>query len=137
VRLRSRGGILHRPEHDRQAQMSDPKHTTSEKKRVERMNRFLRTIALLLFLPFAAASADMLAPTPQMGFNNWYSTFCRSEFNEEMIRGVADKMVTLGLKDAGYMHGGPRTAKRLTFNTPLMGGYLSRQPLGNTKLKGE
>jgi alpha-galactosidase len=82
--------------------MSDPKHTTSEKKRVERMNRFLRTIALLLFLPFAAASADMLAPTPQMGFNNWYSTFCRSEFNEEMIRGVADKMVTLGLKDAGY-----------------------------------
>jgi hypothetical protein len=47
--------------------MSDPEHTTSEKKRVERMNRFLRTIALLLFLPFAAASADMLAPTPQMG----------------------------------------------------------------------
>ena len=38
-----------------------------------------------------------------MGFNNWDSTHCRDEFNETMIRGIADKFVQLGLKlDAGY-----------------------------------
>jgi alpha-galactosidase len=56
----------------------------------------------MLFLPIAAASAGALAPTPQMGFNNWNSTGCRPEFNEDMIRGVADEMVASGLKDAGY-----------------------------------
>jgi alpha-galactosidase len=66
------------------------------------MGRPLAIAALILLLPFAAASADALAPTPQMGFNNWNSTACRPEFDEEMIRGVADKMVASGLKDAGY-----------------------------------
>lgn len=44
------------------------------------------------------------AAVPQMGFNNWNSTHCRDEFNEDMIRGVADKMVSSGLRDAGYRH---------------------------------
>jgi alpha-galactosidase len=39
-----------------------------------------------------------------MGFNNWNSTHCRDEFNEAMIRGVADKFITLGLRDAGYRY---------------------------------
>jgi alpha-galactosidase len=47
--------------------------------------------------------ADDAAPTlPQMGFNNWNSTHCRDEFNEAMIRGIADKFISLGLRDAGY-----------------------------------
>ena len=49
------------------------------------------------------SSADV-APTPQMGFNNWNSTQCGAEFNETMIRGIADKFMELGLKDAGYRY---------------------------------
>jgi len=52
----------------------------------------------------AAQTAAELAPAPQMGFNNWNSTHCRAEFNEAMIRGVADKFIELGLKDAGYTY---------------------------------
>ncbi|NID14502.1 glycoside hydrolase family 27 protein [Luteibacter yeojuensis] len=39
-----------------------------------------------------------------MGFNNWNSTHCRAEFDEAMIRGIADKFISLGLKDAGYRY---------------------------------
>lgn len=49
-------------------------------------------------LPQAAG----LAPTPPMGFNNWNSTHCRAEFNEAMVKGIADIFVTKGLKDVGY-----------------------------------
>jgi alpha-galactosidase len=45
---------------------------------------------------------DGLALTPPMGFNNWNSTHCRPEFDEEMIKGVADILVDTGLADAGY-----------------------------------
>ncbi len=52
----------------------------------------------------AAQTAAEIAPTPQMGFNNWNSTHCRAEFDEAMIRGIADKFIELGLKDAGYTY---------------------------------
>ncbi|MFB1045181.1 NPCBM/NEW2 domain-containing protein [Streptomyces chrestomyceticus] len=63
--------------------------------------------------PAAAASAgtaasaaprlpDGLARTPPMGFNNWNSTHCGADFNEAMIKGIADIFVTKGLKAAGY-----------------------------------
>ncbi|WP_198655168.1 NPCBM/NEW2 domain-containing protein [Streptomyces geranii] len=42
------------------------------------------------------------ALTPPMGFNNWNSTHCRAEFNEAMVKGIADIFVTKGLKDVGY-----------------------------------
>ena len=72
----------------------------------------------LLFVLLLACSASALAQTtpastpapafvakaPQMGFNNWNSTRCRDEFNEEMIRGIVDRMVELGLRDAGYRY---------------------------------
>ncbi|MFC0597571.1 NPCBM/NEW2 domain-containing protein [Streptomyces palmae] len=53
---------------------------------------------------FAAAPADddHLALTPPMGFNNWNSTHCRAEFNEAMVKGMADLFVEKGLKAAGY-----------------------------------
>ncbi|MEU6030823.1 NPCBM/NEW2 domain-containing protein [Streptomyces tauricus] len=55
----------------------------------------------------ASASAapgldDGLALTPPMGFNNWNSTHCRAEFDEAMVKGIADIFVEKGLKDAGY-----------------------------------
>lgn len=49
----------------------------------------------------ARAGGD-LALTPPMGFNNWNSTHCRAEFNESMVKGIADLFVEKGLKDAGY-----------------------------------
>ncbi|MGW6930962.1 NPCBM/NEW2 domain-containing protein [Lentzea sp. NPDC054927] len=52
--------------------------------------------------PPAAQIDDGLALTPPMGFNNWNSTHCRGDFNEEMVKGIADIFVTKGLKDAGY-----------------------------------
>ncbi|MER6983922.1 NEW3 domain-containing protein, partial [Streptomyces carpinensis] len=48
--------------------------------------------------------ADGLAMTPPMGFNNWNSTHCRAEFNESMVKGIADLFVDKGLKDAGYQY---------------------------------
>ncbi|MFF0290558.1 NPCBM/NEW2 domain-containing protein [Streptomyces sp. NPDC005262] len=49
-------------------------------------------------------SGNGLALTPPMGFNNWNSTHCRSEFNESMVKGIADIFVEKGLKDAGYQY---------------------------------
>ncbi|MFE3853912.1 NPCBM/NEW2 domain-containing protein [Streptomyces griseorubiginosus] len=54
--------------------------------------------------PEAPALADGLALTPPMGFNNWNSTHCRAEFNESMVKGIADIFVEKGLKDAGYQY---------------------------------
>ncbi|MEU5954532.1 NPCBM/NEW2 domain-containing protein [Streptomyces sp. NPDC047525] len=47
---------------------------------------------------------DDLALTPPMGFNNWNSTHCRAEFDEAMVKGIADIFVEKGLKDAGYQY---------------------------------
>lgn len=41
-----------------------------------------------------------LAALPPMGWNSW-NTF-GSNINEELIKGIADKFIELGLKDAGY-----------------------------------
>lgn len=49
-------------------------------------------------------SGNGLALTPPMGFNNWNSTHCRAEFDESMIKGIADIFVEKGLKAAGYQY---------------------------------
>ena len=54
--------------------------------------------------PPAAAIDNGLARTPPMGFNNWNATRCRAEFNEAMIKGIADIFVERGLKAAGYQY---------------------------------
>ncbi|WP_435270669.1 NPCBM/NEW2 domain-containing protein [Streptomyces sp. 1222.5] len=54
--------------------------------------------------PSAPAPADGLAPTPPMGFNNWNSTHCRADFDEAMVKGIADLFVEKGLRDAGYRY---------------------------------
>ncbi len=48
----------------------------------------------------AHALPNGLALTPPMGFNNWNTTHCRAEFNEAMVKGIADLFVSRGLKDA-------------------------------------
>jgi alpha-galactosidase len=54
--------------------------------------------------PQATAVENGLAQTPPMGFNNWNATHCRAEFNEQMVREIADLFVSRGLKDAGYQY---------------------------------
>ncbi|SEO77327.1 Alpha galactosidase A [Luteibacter sp. UNC138MFCol5.1] len=72
--------------------------------------RFMRSAALgMLVCAAGIATAPVQAEEaagalPQMGFNNWNSTHCRAEFDEAMIRGVADKVISLGLRDAGYTY---------------------------------
>ncbi|SDY17545.1 alpha-galactosidase [Amycolatopsis xylanica] len=52
----------------------------------------------------ALALENGLARTPPMGFNNWNTTGCRAEFNEAMVKGIADIFVNKGLKDVGYQY---------------------------------
>jgi alpha-galactosidase len=52
--------------------------------------------------PRAVAIENGLGRTPAMGFNNWNATHCRAEFNEQMVREIADIFVARGLRDAGY-----------------------------------
>ncbi|MGI5502423.1 NPCBM/NEW2 domain-containing protein [Lentzea sp. CA-135723] len=59
-------------------------------------------IATTLLTPTARAEKPELALTPPMGFNNWNSTHCRDDFNEDMVKGIADIFVSKGLRDAGY-----------------------------------
>jgi len=60
------------------------------------------TVAGILATP--AQADETSSALPQMGFNNWNSTHCRAEFDEAMIRGIADKFISLGLRDAGYQY---------------------------------
>lgn len=54
--------------------------------------------------PEAAALENGLARTPPMGFNNWNTTGCGPQFNETMVKGIADIFVSKGLKNAGYTY---------------------------------
>jgi len=44
----------------------------------------------------------MLAPVPPMGWANWNSLGC--DYNEKTIRAIADRMVSSGMRDAGYRY---------------------------------
>lgn len=60
--------------------------------------------ASVVAAPSAAAAPDGRAVVPPMGFNNWNSTHCRAEFDEAMVKGIADLFVSKGLKAAGYQY---------------------------------
>ncbi len=64
-------------------------------------------VRYLLFLLTISISAmaqkfEGLAPTPPMGWNSWNKFGC--DVNEDMIKGMADAMVSSGMKDAGYQY---------------------------------
>jgi alpha-galactosidase len=60
--------------------------------------------AILSFLSFTAGAQkfENMAPTPPMGWNSW-NTF-QTKINEQLVMEVADKMVSSGMKDAGYTY---------------------------------
>jgi alpha-galactosidase len=66
----------------------------------------MRTLAIFLFIFFAfvhsKALDNGLAKTPPMGWNSWNTFGCN--INEQLIKDVADSIVSKGLKDAGYTY---------------------------------
>ena len=57
-------------------------------------------IATFFFLGVSAQKFDQLAQTPPMGWNSWNKFGCN--VSEGLIMGIADEMVSNGMKDAGY-----------------------------------
>jgi alpha-galactosidase len=49
-----------------------------------------------------AQKFENLAPTPPMGWNSW-NTF-QTNINEQLVKDIADIMVSSGMKDAGYTY---------------------------------
>ena len=69
------------------------------------MKKYFLLFSLLCFCCLSSVKAQKyqeLAKTPPMGWNSWNKFAC--DINEEIIRGVADKMVESGLRDAGYVY---------------------------------
>jgi alpha-galactosidase len=62
--------------------------------------KLLPFIFCILLFPLHAQKFEGLAKTPPMGWNSWNKFGCN--VNEQMIRNIADVMVSSGLKDAGY-----------------------------------
>ena len=52
--------------------------------------------------PFKLVVGDLLALTPPMGWNDWYSYYTR--VTEQVIREAAEAMVTSGMADFGYQY---------------------------------
>jgi alpha-galactosidase len=66
---------------------------------------FLFTFILFLFSLHCKLSAqkfENLAPTPPMGWNSW-NTF-QTNISEQLVKDIADIMVSSGMKDAGYTY---------------------------------
>ena len=55
---------------------------------------------IFFFLGASAQKYDQLAKTPPMGWNSWNKYGCN--VSETLIMGMADAMVSSGMKDAGY-----------------------------------
>ena len=65
------------------------------------MKKLIFFIALILLSVSAMAQKfDQLAKTPPMGWNSWNKFGCN--VSEKLIMGMADAMVSSGMKDAGY-----------------------------------
>jgi len=60
------------------------------------------TIVMLMIASFCAYAQkfDKLDQTPPMGWNSWNKFAC--DVSEDLIMGMADAMVSSGMKDAGY-----------------------------------
>lgn len=59
-------------------------------------------IATFFFLGASAQKFDQLAQTPPMGWNSWNMFGCN--VSEKLIMGIADEIVSSGMKDAGYKY---------------------------------
>ena len=63
---------------------------------------FYAALAAAMLLPVRATAQETLGATPQMGWNSWNKF--GMNINEDLIKATADKMVELGLVEAGYIY---------------------------------
>lgn len=63
---------------------------------------FLLVAGIFLFAGISAQKFEHVAPTPPMGWNSWNKYACN--VSETLIMGMADAMVSSGMKDAGYQY---------------------------------
>jgi alpha-galactosidase len=66
------------------------------------MSKLLPFLFFLISINVFSQKYNNLAPTPPMGWNSWNKFACN--VNEELIMEIADAMVEMGLKDAGYKY---------------------------------
>jgi alpha-galactosidase len=62
----------------------------------------MASIALFISSTTPAQKFQGLAMTPPMGWNSW-NTF-QTHINDSLVRGIADAMVSSGMRDAGYTY---------------------------------
>jgi alpha-galactosidase len=79
----------------------------SQEAGLQRLARWIAASLLFVmisFLPVATAQTSAggsgMAPTPPMGWANWNSLGCN--YDETTIRAMADRMISSGMKEAGY-----------------------------------
>src|ERR1700739_1717048 len=68
---------------------------------MKRLTFLLVLVALFSTQPIHALD-NGLAKTPPMGWNSWNKFACN--VSEDLIRGMADAMVSSGMRDAGYQY---------------------------------
>jgi len=64
--------------------------------------KFLFALLIVSCAKLYAQKYDGLAMTPPMGWNSW-NTF-QTKISDSLVRGIADVMVSSGMKDAGYTY---------------------------------
>ena len=71
---------------------------------IAEMKRIKLWLAVVVLLPTMcfAQKWENLAQTPQMGWSSWNKF--QGNINEDIIKGIADAMVSSGLRDAGYTY---------------------------------
>jgi alpha-galactosidase len=63
---------------------------------------FFLVILFIIVSKLPAQKFEGLAMTPPMGWNSW-NTF-QTNINEQLVKDIADKMISSGMKDAGYTY---------------------------------
>ena len=69
---------------------------------VRKSTIILAALALLCCANASAQKWEGLAEKPQMGWSSWNKFQCN--ISEDLLKDIADRMVELGLKDAGYVY---------------------------------
>jgi alpha-galactosidase len=64
--------------------------------------KLLTFFALIVFTNIYGQKYEKLALTPPMGWNSWNRFAC--DINEQLIREIADTIVSSGMKNAGYVY---------------------------------
>lgn len=66
------------------------------------MKKIIISILVLTSIQSYSQKFENLASTPPMGWNSW-NTF-QTNISEDLVKGIADSMVSSGMKDAGYTY---------------------------------